>query len=489
MADLFTLLDAISGSAGASSLVKANAGASTNQLENLAAFGAAVQPNGSNPGGTRPQAFITILFFDERFNLVESGNGVTQYQVDASVGAGGKSFDPLSAKAPKNGYVYVYLSNQSDNPVYFDEFKVGIAGGNIVEENHYYTYGLKIAAISSRKLGDINEGKLKNQYQWQGHFSEYDDETGWNDFELRSYDPQTGRFIQQDPYDQFASGYVGMGNDPLNNVDEEGGWSEGFTGAAIGAGAGFVAPYAIEGITGKQIENKALWGLGGAFLGAGIGYGMGTSLAGEGPVLMNTVAFYKGFFGGSGYIYGKYDALNKGWAYVDVPKIWGKITLSAISIGNPLQWIAASREIITETVLASIRLGQIISDPNFADGYPSYSGNIPLPPNNGSLNVRIDGGTPAGYKFNSSGAVPGSTNVKVDLTPDVRQIMSDRTESFRQYGQSGINLDDIRRQTIRDAVQENNRRNVKISEEKKELRHYKYLKIFNVKFKFIRKNP
>jgi hypothetical protein len=40
---------------------------------------------------------------------------------------------------------------------------------------------------------------------------------------LRSYDPQIGRFLQHDPYDQFASGYVGMGNDPGNGTDPTGG--------------------------------------------------------------------------------------------------------------------------------------------------------------------------------------------------------------------------------------------------------------------------
>ena len=55
-----------------------------------------------------------------------------------------------------------------------------------------------------------------------------DDDLGWNDFELRSYDPQIGRFLQNDPYDQFASGYVGMGNDPVNNIDEDGGLSLSF---------------------------------------------------------------------------------------------------------------------------------------------------------------------------------------------------------------------------------------------------------------------
>jgi len=63
--------------------------------------------------------------------------------------------------APKNGYVYVYISNRSDQPVYFDNFAVSISAGNIVEEDHYYAYGLKIAGISSKKLPDANEGTVK----------------------------------------------------------------------------------------------------------------------------------------------------------------------------------------------------------------------------------------------------------------------------------------------------------------------------------------
>ncbi|MDA3616854.1 RHS repeat-associated core domain-containing protein [Polluticaenibacter yanchengensis] len=51
-----------------------------------------------------------------------------------------------------------------------------------------------------------------------------DEYFGWLDFELRSYDPQIGRFLQADPYGQFASGYVGMGNDPVNGVDPSGGF-------------------------------------------------------------------------------------------------------------------------------------------------------------------------------------------------------------------------------------------------------------------------
>ena len=103
--------------------------------------------------------------------------------------------------------------------MFFDNLQVRHDRGRIIEENHYYAHGLKIAAISSKAYGALN-----NNYGYQGDFSEMDDDLGWNDFELRSYDPQIGRFLQNDPYDQFASGYVGMGNDPVNNVDPSGGF-------------------------------------------------------------------------------------------------------------------------------------------------------------------------------------------------------------------------------------------------------------------------
>lgn len=62
-------------------------------------------------------------------------------------------------------------------------------------------------------------------YRWgyQGQFAEKDEETGWNHFELRQYDPIVGRWLSVDPYRQFASPYVGMGNDPVNRVDPDGG--------------------------------------------------------------------------------------------------------------------------------------------------------------------------------------------------------------------------------------------------------------------------
>jgi RHS repeat-associated protein len=63
------------------------------------------------------------------------------------------------------------------------------------------------------------------RYGYQGQFSEKDLTTGWQQFELRNYDPKYGRWISPDPYGQYASPYVGMGNNPVNSVDPNGGIS------------------------------------------------------------------------------------------------------------------------------------------------------------------------------------------------------------------------------------------------------------------------
>ena len=56
----------------------------------------------------------------------------------------------------------MYISNESAEPVYFDNMQVTHERKQIIEENHYYSYGLKMAAISSKKLPDPAEGAIKN---------------------------------------------------------------------------------------------------------------------------------------------------------------------------------------------------------------------------------------------------------------------------------------------------------------------------------------
>ncbi|MBC7934222.1 MAG: hypothetical protein H7Y86_02520 [Rhizobacter sp.] len=215
-----SLTQAISGSGATSGIVKDGAVNITGSLNTSVPFSTVTSPHAGDPTGTNPKAYLTILFFDERFNFVEEGSIAVRVE---TAGDGWNAIAANNIKAPKNGYAYVYLSNESNEHVYFDNFYVTHNRGRIVQEDHYYSYGLKISGISSKRLGDVNEGMLTNRNQFQGEYSEFDEETGWNEFELRDYDPQIGRFIQIDPYDQFSSGYVGFANNPPNNIDIDGG--------------------------------------------------------------------------------------------------------------------------------------------------------------------------------------------------------------------------------------------------------------------------
>lgn len=211
----------------ATSLIKSNAGGiqsglglTGGDLDNF------IQTQGRGRGTQPPKAYMTVLFFDEQFNFVNESSTFVRVQVPGN----GAPAISLAAEALKNGYAIIYLSNESDQYVYFDDFQVTHNRGRIIEENHYYAYGLKIAGISSKAMPSNLGGAQANSrvtYGYQGSYSEEDIDAQWNEFDLRTYDPQTGRWLGIDPYDEFASGYVGMGNNPVNLVDPTGGLTNG----------------------------------------------------------------------------------------------------------------------------------------------------------------------------------------------------------------------------------------------------------------------
>ena len=218
---LATLVQSILGSSN-TGLAKGNTTNITNQLGLNGSFTSITSPDANNPNGTIPKAYMTIMFFDERFNFVSEGSTALR------VSAQGDNAAPLvlaNIKSPKNGYAYVYLSNESNEPVYFDNFKVGDNRGRIIEEDHYYSFGLKIAAISSKKLPDANEGNIDNKNLYNDKELFDDADLDWYDYGFRNYDPQIGRFPQLDPltddYPHYTP-YQYAGNEPIANVDMDG---------------------------------------------------------------------------------------------------------------------------------------------------------------------------------------------------------------------------------------------------------------------------
>jgi RHS repeat-associated protein len=173
-------------------------------------------PNGNI---NTPRAYLNYIFFDEQFRYVKEKSDAHQVELITSGNHKEGVVTMPITKVPKNGYVYIYLSNESQNiPVYFDDISITHNRAAIVEDNAYYPYGLKIQGISARAAG-----KQKTKQGYQGDYNEQDEETGYNEFSLRTFDPQVGRWIQIDPKVIAPGMYNGMSNNPVNVTDADGG--------------------------------------------------------------------------------------------------------------------------------------------------------------------------------------------------------------------------------------------------------------------------
>jgi RHS repeat-associated protein len=126
-----------------------------------------------------------------------------------------------AALAQKSGYCYIYIANESDDLVYFDNFTLSHEKSALLEETHYYPFGLTMAGISSKAAG-----KIENRYKFnEGTELNTDLDVSLYETEWRLYDPQIGRFHQIDKFGEFnsiVSGYVFASNNPISINDPDG---------------------------------------------------------------------------------------------------------------------------------------------------------------------------------------------------------------------------------------------------------------------------
>jgi len=167
----------------------------------------------------KPQAFLNYLLLDEDMHVVSDQSGFVQ-TIDA------ETWNQLvvpEIEAKKTGYLVVFLSNESKMSVHFDNLYVRHYKGKLLEENHYYPYGLTItkkAFVGAAANNNLLSGNFLNR-------KEFSDLKGlnWYDMGARMYDPQIGRWHCPDPLSEEAvniSPYRYAFNNPVAFTDASG---------------------------------------------------------------------------------------------------------------------------------------------------------------------------------------------------------------------------------------------------------------------------
>jgi RHS repeat-associated protein len=174
---------------------------------------------------TTPKAYLNWMLLDNQFNYVSGNNQSGAIPVGSA--------DVLNTLATgiglhHSGYLYIWVSNETPGwDVFFDNLSVQMYSGRMLEENHYYPFGLTMAGISDKAL---KSQYAENKFRYNGkelQNQEFADGSGLEEYDYgaRFLDPQLGMWHGIDPLAEKSrrwSPYNYAINNPIRLIDPDG---------------------------------------------------------------------------------------------------------------------------------------------------------------------------------------------------------------------------------------------------------------------------
>lgn len=160
-----------------------------------------------------PDGGLNYIVLDENYRVVEGQSGVLQVGNVPGEWNNVQTSDAVAIEQP--GYVVVFLGSRTRTPIFADNVWLTFYKGSVLEENHYYPYGL---ALSQATVAQAE----KNNFKYQGIDLNKKFDLELYETYYRGLDPQLGRFLQIDPkaeYDFGFSTYSSMRDNPVANID------------------------------------------------------------------------------------------------------------------------------------------------------------------------------------------------------------------------------------------------------------------------------
>lgn len=214
-----TFINSLAGAFGVSSGSSGEALQAYNGLNNYAGL---VSTGHLNDDDGAPKAFVTILFFDKNYKLIDAAwdQVSTVGEQTSPTVKGPHDLVTITAHAPDIGFAYVFVSNEHPNAVevYFDDVTFSYTTSPIVSVSDYYPFGMQYN--NGEATGAFEQKHLYNGKELQDELS-----LNWYDYGARMYMPEIGRWGVVDPmaekYRRWSPYNYCMDN-PVRFIDPDG---------------------------------------------------------------------------------------------------------------------------------------------------------------------------------------------------------------------------------------------------------------------------